>query len=747
MKKLFAILSVLICSTSYGQIVLKTVGGATQTALQDTAAAIRADFPAGGGGVTQATLDDSTAAIRADFPSAIDTIPIHNQLTQLYAGVALKLNITDTSILHAQLVQLYAGVALKKNNSDSVGISGYATNYSRNKARDSVQTNVNTINTSIQYINVTSNTTAINQNASAAGPGSTAIGYNSLITNTETHAIAMGYLAQANVTPTVGSSGGGQVAIGDSTIAGSWRATALGGRAQVKQVSGTAVGYGSYSNAPHGFVLGRGAFSDKGSTMTFYNGNGVTAGNTSFYFGGVGSAWTNPAMPGGEVIDGSSALNAGTVYSALRGISGRDANTSPTLTNVKGGNIKLMGGTSTGTAAGGDVELGITLPGGSSNNTENTDSVRLTLKGDIGNIGIGTRTPDASAILEVKSTVRGVLFPRLNTTQMSAISSPATGLMIFNTDTLSLFQWTGATWQNVHSSSGGGGSGISTLNTLSGSVQTFATGTSGSDFGISSSGTTHTFNIPDASGANRGLVTTGTQTIAGTKTFTSNLTYGGAVQSSSGATLSNLYVTGAASVVNGFTNSFYEINSNPSAFRVAFRGGTASVVTAGNDAWGVLVGDNKYTEATSGTSALGGGLAVVTQTFTNGSGATTDFQNVYIGDAPSSTATNNWALNTGATKFRENVTVALGKSLLFPEGTDGRVGQTTLVSGTKAITISGLTTSSRAIVTFVSSGGTVTTTWQYAAVCTSNTLTITALTNAGATDTSDTSVLNYFIVN
>ncbi len=51
------------------------------------------------------------------------------------------------------------------------------------------------------------------------------------------------------------------------------------------------------------------------------------------------------------------------------------------------------------------------------------------------------------------------------------------------------------------------GSGITSLNGLTTDPQTFATGTTGTDFGISSAGSTHTFNLPSASAANRGLLT------------------------------------------------------------------------------------------------------------------------------------------------------------------------------------------------------------------------------------------------
>lgn len=69
------------------------------------------------------------------------------------------------------------------------------------------------------------------------------------------------------------------------------------------------------------------------------------------------------------------------------------------------------------------------------------------------------------------------------------------------------------------STGGGGGTGLLTLNTLTADPQSFATGTSGTDFAIVSSGDTHTFNLPNASATARGLVSTGAQTFAGAKTF------------------------------------------------------------------------------------------------------------------------------------------------------------------------------------------------------------------------------------
>ena len=66
-------------------------------------------------------------------------------------------------------------------------------------------------------------------------------------------------------------------------------------------------------------------------------------------------------------------------------------------------------------------------------------------------VGINTdsSTPDASAILDVKSTDKGMLVPRMTTGQRTSISSPATGLLVFDETTTSFWFYEGAAWTEL----------------------------------------------------------------------------------------------------------------------------------------------------------------------------------------------------------------------------------------------------------------------------------------------------------
>ncbi len=50
------------------------------------------------------------------------------------------------------------------------------------------------------------------------------------------------------------------------------------------------------------------------------------------------------------------------------------------------------------------------------------------------NVGIGTNTPNSKAILDIKATDKGILFPRLTSAQRNAIVNPPDGLHIYNKD-------------------------------------------------------------------------------------------------------------------------------------------------------------------------------------------------------------------------------------------------------------------------------------------------------------------------
>ncbi|HBS85987.1 MAG: hypothetical protein A2W91_08475 [Bacteroidetes bacterium GWF2_38_335] len=74
------------------------------------------------------------------------------------------------------------------------------------------------------------------------------------------------------------------------------------------------------------------------------------------------------------------------------------------------------------------------------------------------NIGIGTSTPDAKAVLDIRATDKGVLIPRLTAVQRNAMSSGLSatqnGLLVFDSDSNKFYYWNVTEWTQIGGAAG-----------------------------------------------------------------------------------------------------------------------------------------------------------------------------------------------------------------------------------------------------------------------------------------------------
>ena len=157
-------------------------------------------------------------------------------------------------------------------------------------------------------------------------------------------------------------------------------------------------------------------------------------------------------------------------------------------------------------------------------------------------VGIGTSTPLASAQLEVASTTKGFLPPRMTATERNAIASPATGLIIYNTSTNSLDVYSGTVWISF-----GIGLGSSSTNQSLGYGVLASNTTGGENVGIGY----QALNL-NTSGAYN--VATGYQSLKGNTTGSYNIASGFWALRSNG--------TGNGNVGIGYQSIYYNSGGN-----------------------------------------------------------------------------------------------------------------------------------------------------------------------------------------
>jgi hypothetical protein len=157
-------------------------------------------------------------------------------------------------------------------------------------------------------------------------------------------------------------------------------------------------------------------------------------------------------------------------------------------------------------------------------------------------VGIGTNTPNGSAILDLTATDKGMLVPRVTTIQRNAIVTPATGLLVYDTDYSQFWYFDGTIWVPINGGAMGptGPTGASGVNGATGPAGptgvglTGATGPTGSPgmagangvtgptgaTGIGLTGATGPTGTPGTAGTNGVTGPTGTSGTAGTNGVT-----------------------------------------------------------------------------------------------------------------------------------------------------------------------------------------------------------------------------------
>lgn len=115
---------------------------------------------------------------------------------------------------------------------------------------------------------------------------------------------------------------------------------------------------------------------------------------------------------------------------------------------------------------------------GSTYTLSTPQNINTTANFQVGTLGINlSSTLNASAVLEADSTTRGFLQPRMTLAQRNAISTPATGLSLYNTNYNTINYYDGTSWQQILNTQNVSGSGTVTVtDNGDGTIDVFGSG-------------------------------------------------------------------------------------------------------------------------------------------------------------------------------------------------------------------------------------------------------------------------------
>jgi hypothetical protein len=273
------------------------------------------------------------------------------------------------------------------------------------------------------------------------------------------------------------------------------------------------------------------AFTISGSPVTTSGNITISgAGTTAQYIRGDGSLADFPSSLGGGGASVSYYLNGSVSQGTIGGVAYRELSKSPILGSGTDFTINADGYIASFITDAGDPSL-LEIPGGNWNfetyfqasSGGGTPSFYVELY-KVSSGGTATLIATSSGSPEL------IAFGTNTTPYFSSLAVPTTTLAL--TDRLAIRYYVTHSGRTITLHTENNTlcqiittftTGLTALNGLTAQVQNFATGTSGTDFNISSASTTHTFNLPDASASNRGAVTTGSQVFGGVKTFANGL--------------------------------------------------------------------------------------------------------------------------------------------------------------------------------------------------------------------------------